>query len=407
MTEFTSENREFNPMHDYMEEIERNSRLPRNGDVVTGEVIRVTENAISVALGCKRDGVIPKNEIALEDGQTVSDAFSVGDEIQAKVLKGDDGDGNILLSTKRIVVGEHWDVISKACEDRTPVEVKVIREVSGGVIANCDEVSGFIPMSQLSDRFVEADEVKEFVGKDLTVKVIRVDQRRNKVVFSHKAYLHDERQKRLEEIWDNFAIGDVIPGKVVRFAEYGAFVDIGGVDGLLHISEISWGKLQHPSDMLSLGQEIQVKILAMDKEREKISLGYKQNNPEPWSLMGDKYKVGATVTGKVVQLKEYGAFIELEPGLDGLVHISEVADHRVETVGDELQIGQVVTAKVRELDQERRRISLSIRDAIVDGEGSAKKAEAAEEEPVEVPAEEPAKEEAEAPAEEAPDESAD
>jgi 4-hydroxy-3-methylbut-2-enyl diphosphate reductase len=357
-----SESQESNPMHEFMEEIDKSTRLPRNGEVVTGEVIQVTDGDVTINLGCKKDGVIPKSEVSLEEGQTLQDVFKEGDEVQAKVLKNDDGEGNILLSKKRVIVSEHWETINQACEDKIPLEVKVVREVNGGVIATFNEVSGFIPLSQLSDRYVE--KADEFVGQDLTVKVIRVDQKRNKVVFSHKAVLNEARQKRMQEIWESLSVGDVIDGKVMRFTEYGAFVDIGGVDGLLHISEISWGKLRHPSDMLAIGQEIKVKILSMNKEKEKISLGYKQNQPEPWSVIGQKYQVGQVIHGKAVQLKDYGVFVEIEPGLDGLVHISEIAYRRVTDISDELEVGQEVSAKILEIDQDRKRISLSIRETL-------------------------------------------
>ena len=217
-------------------------------------------------------------------------------------------------------------------------------------------------MSQLNDRYVE--KADDFLGKTLTVKISRVDQKRNKVVFSHKAYLVEERNKKVAEIWAGINVGDTIEGTVMRFTDYGAFVDIGGIDGLLHISEISWGKLRHPQEALEIGQKIKVKILSMNEEKGKISLGLKQNTPEPWSVIGEKYAVGQVVTGKVVQIKEYGAFVELEPGLDGLVHISEIAARRVTDIAEELEIGQTVSAKILEIDESKRRISLSIKETL-------------------------------------------
>jgi 4-hydroxy-3-methylbut-2-enyl diphosphate reductase len=376
MKQFNNEGNENNPMFEFMEEIDKALKLPRNGDIVTGEVIQVTDKDVIVNIGCKKDGVIPRNEVSLEPEQTLPDVFKEGDEVQAKVLKTDDGDGNILLSKKRVIISEHWDDINKALEDRSNLEVSVVKEVNGGVIALMGEVTGFIPMSQISDRYIET--AADYVGKTLAVKVMRVDQKRNKVVFSHKAVLNEERQKRMMEIWDTINVGDIIDGKVMRFTEYGAFVDIGGIDGLLHISEISWGKLRHPSELLALDQEIKVKVLSMNKEKEKISLGYKQNLPEPWSIINDKFTVGQIINGKAVQIKDYGVFVELEPGLDGLVHISEIAHRRVNVISDEIVVGQDITAKILEIDQDRKRISLSIRQTIDPQDEEAALAEEAE-----------------------------
>lgn len=356
------EQEEVNGMDALMEEIEKSLRLPGRGEVVTGEIVHVTNRYIVVNLGCKKDGIIPKEELTLDGEEELTALFKEGDEIQAKVIKTDDGDGNILLSKKKLEVNEHWDEINEALDNKSVVNAKVIKEVKGGVIAVYKEVSGFIPMSQLSDRFVE--KADEFIGKVLPVKVSRVDQKRNKAVFSHKAYLAEEKAKKVAEIWEGLHVGDIVEGTVMRFTDYGAFVDIGGLDGLLHISEISWGKLKHPQEALEIGQKVNVKILSMNTEKGKISLGLKQNQPEPWSVIDEKYQVGQVITGKVVQIKDYGAFVELEPGLDGLVHISEVAYKRVTNIADEISVGQEVNAKILEIDKERKRISLSIKETL-------------------------------------------
>ena len=353
---------ESNEMNDFMAEIEKSLKMPQRGEIVKGEVIQVGPREGYVNLGCKKDGIIPKDEIALEADQDIESMFKLGDVVEAKVLKTDDGDGNILLSRKKVEISEHWNEIIKAYEDKSFVTAKVIREVKGGVIAAYKEVTGFIPMSQLNDRYVE--KADEFIGKTLTVKVTRVDQKRNKAVFSHKAYLAEEKSKKIAEIWSSINVGDTVEGTVMRFTDYGAFVDIGGIDGLLHISEISWGKLKHPQEALKIGQKINVKILSMNEEKGKISLGLKQNTPEPWSVINENYQVGQVVEGKVVQIKEYGAFVELEPGLDGLVHISEIAHKRVTNIADEISIGQMVNAKILEIDEEKRRISLSIKETL-------------------------------------------
>lgn len=350
-------------------------RLPRLNEVVNGTVHQVTENGIIVDMGCKKDGIIPKEEVTLEGDQKLTDLFKAGDEIQAKVVKTDDGEGVITLSKKKLEVNEHWNEINDALENKTTITVKVLRQVNGGVIAAYKEVSGFIPLSQLSDKYVE--NADEFIGKELPVKVTRVDLKRGRTVFSHKAILDEEKKKQIEAVWNSLNVGDVVEGTVMRFTDYGAFVDLGGIDGLLHISEISWGKLKHPQEVLQIGDRVKVKILSMNEEKGKISLGLKQTTPEPWSVIEEKYQIGQVVTGKVVQIKEYGAFVELEPGLDGLVHISEVAHKRVNDIAEELTLGQTVEAKILEIDTERKRISLSIKRTV---EAPAEEAEAAEEE---------------------------
>lgn len=362
MSEQITENNETNIMHDLMEEIEKSIRLPKGGEIVEGTVILVSDKEVIVNLGCKKDGIVPKEEVVMEENQTLKDLFKEGDKIQAKVVKTDNGDGNILLSKKKLEIGQHWNEINEAYENKVLLDVKVVKEVRGGVLASYKEVVGFIPYSQLSNKYV--DKADEFIGKQLTVLITRVDQKKGRVVFSHKAHLQAEREKKLEEIWTALSEGDIVEGTVMRFTEYGAFVDIGGIDGLLHISEISWGKLKHPKEVLTIGEKIPVKILGMDRSSEKISLGYKQTQPEPWSLIDEKYKEGEIVEGTVVQIKEYGAFIEIAPGLDGLVHISEISHSHVDKIENELSLGQEIKAKIIEIDRERRRIGLSIKETI-------------------------------------------
>ena len=363
MSEFITENGlEQNEMLAYMEDIEKALRLPGRGEIVTGEIIAVSEKEIVVNLGCKKDGIIPKDEVSLEPGQKLSDVFKAGEQIEAKVVKTKDDDGNILLSKKKLEVNEHWNEVNEALDNKTVVNAKVTGKVKGGVIATFKEVSGFIPLSQLSDKFTE--EVDEFIGKTIPVKVIQTNPKRNRAVFSHRAVLMEEKAKKTEAFWNSIEVDDIVDGVVKRFTDYGAFVDIGGVDGLLHISEISWGKIKKPQDVLELEQQVKVKILSMNKEKGKISLGLKQTMPEPWENIESKYQVGDIIEGKVVQLKDYGAFIEIEPGLDGLVHISEIAYKRVANPANEIEIGQTVNAKILDIDTEKKRISLSIKETL-------------------------------------------
>ena len=391
MSENVTKNMEQNPMMDFMDDIEKSLRLPKPGDVIDGKVDQVMDDAVIVNMGCKKDGILRADEVVLEEGQKLSDVFKEGDDIQAKVIKSDEGEGGILLSKKRLVAVENYTELEEAMENKDVINVKLVRAVNGGVIAAYKEITGFIPMSQLSDKYVESAD--EFLGQNVDVRVIRVDTKRNRAVFSRKTVLVEEKRKAVAEVWSNLNVGDIVEGKVMRFTDYGAFVDIGGVDGLLHISEISWGKLRHPEEVLKIGDIINVKILSLNEEKGKISLGLKQTQPEPWSLVGDKYQVGDVLDGKVVQTKEYGAFVELEAGLDGLVHISEIANKRVENVSDELKVGETVKVKIMEIDPEKRRISLSIKAALPEEEAA----------PADAPAEEPAEEAPEV-AEEAKDE---
>ncbi len=393
MSENVNKSMEQNPMMDFMDDIEKSLRLPKPGDIIDGKVDQVMSDAVIVNMGCKKDGILRSDEVAIEEGQTLADLYKVGDEIKAKVIKSDDGEGGIMLSTKRLVAVENYAELEAAMENRENITVTLTRAVNGGVIAAYKEITGFIPMSQLSDRYVENAE--EFLGQTFDVRVIRVDTKRNRAVFSRKAILVDEKRKAVAEIWENLNVGDIVEGKVMRFTDYGAFVDIGGVDGLLHISEISWGKLKHPEEVLKIGDIINVKILSLNEEKGKISLGLKQTQPEPWTLVGEKYQVGDVLEGKVVQIKDYGAFVELEAGLDGLVHISEIANKRVENVFDELKVGETVNVKIMEIDPDKRRISLSIKATLPAEEAAA---EAAPEE--EAPAEEAPAEEAAAEAKE-------
>lgn len=373
MSENVTNNVEQNPMMDFLDDIEKSLRLPKPGDIVDGKVDQVRDDEVIVNMGCKKDGILRLDEVVLEEGQTLSDLFKVGDEIQAKVIKSDEGEGGIILSKKRLVAVENYAELEEAMENKENISVKLTRSVNGGVIAAYKEITGFIPMSQISDRYIE--NTNEFIGQTMDVRVIRVDTKRNRAVFSRKAVLVEEKRKAVAEIWKNLNVGDIVEGKVMRFTDYGAFVDIGGVDGLLHISEISWGKLRHPDEVLSIGDIINVMVLSLNEEKGKISLGLKQTQPEPWTLVGDKYQVGDVFQGKVVQIKEYGAFVELEAGLDGLVHISEIANKRVESVSDELAVSEIVNVKIMEIDPERKRISLSIKATLTKEEDIQRKTE--------------------------------
>jgi len=234
--------------------------------------------------------------------------------------------------------------------------------VKGGLIADVGGVRAFVPASQLSQRYVE--KIGDFVGKDMKLKIIEVDKQKKRIVASRKAVIAEEAAAKKKEAWDKLEEGIVIHGIVRRLTDFGAFVDVGGVDGLIHITDLSWGHIKHPNEVVQPNQEVDVKILSLDRDRDRIQLGYKQLQPRPWDNAQEKYPEGSIVEGKVVRITDFGAFVELEPGLDGLVHISQCALNRVAKVEDAVQVGQTVRVKVLSVDPEKKRISLSIRQVL-------------------------------------------
>ena len=362
---------------DFMAEIEATLVKIRPGQTVTGTVVQVTEDEVCVNIGYKADGLIKRSDLTQQDVQ-------LGDEIEVEVVKVNDGEGNVLLSQRNIVNRKAWEALMAKYEAGEYVEAVGKEAVKGGLIADVEGVRAFVPASQLSQRYVE--KIADFVGKDMKLKIIEVDKQKKRIVASRKAVMAEESAAKKAAAWENLEEGIVIHGIVRRLTDFGAFVDVGGVDGLIHITDLSWGRIKHPSEVVKPNQEVDVKILSLDKERERIQLGYKQLQARPWDNATEKYPEGAIVEGKAVRITEFGAFVELEPGLDGLVHISQCALNRVNKVEDAVKVGETVRVKVLSVDPEKKRISLSIRQVLEE--------EAFEEIPAEVEFEEVAAEEA-------------
>lgn len=347
-----------NEMESFMEEIEKSMRVPRRGEIITGKVINVTANEIAVNIGYKSDGVIPRDEISNDDSVDPRELVKPGDEIRVYVIKSDDGEGNILLSKKRVDAEKGWEDLQKIQESQSIVEAKVSEAVRGGVIAIARNVRCFIPASQLSDRYVS--NLDEFVGKTFNTKVTEIDRKKNKVVLTRKAVLEEENKKNKKEIYSTLEKGKVLLGTVRQITNFGAFIDLGGLDGLVHISELSWGRVKHPSEILKIGDQVKVEVLDFDKEKDKISLSIKSTLVAPWENIQNELNVGDIVTGKVVRLADFGAFIELKPGLDGLVHISQISADHIAKPSDRLKVGESVKVKVLDINTTDKRISLSI-----------------------------------------------
>lgn len=340
---------------DFMADVEKTLVKIRTGQTVTGTVVQITEDEVCVNIGYKSDGLIKKSDLTSTDCQ-------IGDEIEVEVVKVNDGEGNVVLSQRNIVNRKCWDALMEKYEAGEYVEGVGKDSVKGGLIANVMGVRAFIPASQLSQRYVE--KIDEFVGKEMTLKIIEVDKQKKRIVCSRKAYLAEESASKKKEIWEKLKEGDVIKGIVRRLTDFGAFVDIGGVDGLIHVTDLAWHRVKHPSEIVAPNQEVEVVIRSLDQERERIQLGYKQLQPRPWDVAPEKYPVGSIVEGKVVRITTFGAFVELEPGLDGLVHISQCALTRIAKVEDAVKVGDVVRVKVLAVDPQNQRISLSIREAL-------------------------------------------
>ena len=340
-----------------MEDVEKTLVQLRPGQIVTGTVVQITEDEVCVNVGYKADGLVKKSDLSSTD-------VKVGDEIEVEVVKVNDGEGNVLLSQKNIINRKAWEEIVAKQEAGEFVEGVGKEAVKGGLLADVMGVRTFIPASQLSLRYVE--KIDEFVGQTMTLKIIEIDKAKKRIVASRKQVLQVEEAARKKELWNTFEVGSIVKGTVRRLADFGAFVDIGGVDGLVHVTDLCWGRVKHPSDVVSVGQEIDVKILNVDPERERISLSYKQTQPRPWTVAGEKYPVGSVVEGKVVRITTFGAFVELEPGLDGLVHISQCALTRIAKVEDAVNVGDIVRVKVLDVNTEAKRISLSIREVLED-----------------------------------------
>ncbi|MBE5774806.1 MAG: 30S ribosomal protein S1, partial [Clostridiales bacterium] len=340
-----------------MEDVEATLVQIRPGQIITGTVVQITEDEVCVNVGYKADGLVKKSDLSSTD-------VKIGDEIEVEVVKVNDGEGNVLLSQKNIINRKAWEDIVAKQEAGEFVDGVGKEAVKGGLLADVMGIRTFIPASQLSLRYVE--KIDEFVGQPMTLKIIEIDKTKKRIVASRKAVLMEEEAEKKKAIWSTLEIGSVVKGVVRRLADFGAFVDIGGVDGLVHVTDLSWGRVKHPSDVVAVGQEIEVKILNVDAERERISLSYKQTQPRPWTVAGEKYPVGLVVEGKVVRITTFGAFVELEPGLDGLVHISQCALSRIAKVEDAVNVGDIVRVKVLDVNTEAKRISLSIREALAD-----------------------------------------
>jgi len=328
------------------------------GDVVKGKVVRIDKDEVLVDIGYKSEGVIPSTELSIRKSVDPADEVELGEEIDALVLTKEDAEGRLVLSKKRARFEKAWRRIEGAAESGEPVEGTVIEVVKGGLILDLG-VRGFLPASLVDIRRVH--NLDEFLGQTLECKVIELNRSRNNVVLSRRAVLEEERKEVREEILGRLAPGQVVEGKISNIVDFGAFVDLDGIDGLIHISELSWSHVNHPSEVVSIGDTVRIKVLDIDRSRQRISLGLKQTQEDPWQRVISTHRPGDVLEGTVTKVVAFGAFVEILPGVEGLVHISELADHHVESPTEVVEPDSTLNVKILEIDEERRRLSLSIK----------------------------------------------
>ncbi len=328
------------------------------GDVVSGQVVRIDKDEVLVDIGYKSEGVIPQNELSIRKSVDASAEVELGEEVDALVLTKEDQNGRLILSRKRARFEKAWRRIERAAESGEPVEGTVIEVVKGGLIIDLG-VRGFLPASLVDIRRVQ--NLEEYTGRAIECKVIELNRSRNNVVLSRRAVLEEERKEVRQQILDRLQPGQIVEGAISNIVEFGAFVDLDGIDGLIHISELSWSHVNHPSEILSIGQVVPVKVLDIDRDRQRISLGLKQTQEDPWQRVVDAYSLGDELSGRVTKVVSFGAFVEIMDGVEGLVHISELAQHHVENPREVVGQGDEIRVKILEIDSERRRLSLSVK----------------------------------------------
>lgn len=355
-------NNEINSMDEVMGNIETSMKSIKKGEIVKGKVITVTDEEAIVNIGYMSDGVLPKKEISDNIEQNPRDVLKENDEIYVYILEMNDGEGNVVLSKKVADREKAWDELQELFKNNTIFSVVVKEAVKGGVIASIKGIRAFIPASQLSTKFV--DNLNEFVAKTLEVKLIELDIDKQRVILSRKEVEKEQLQTKKEELLNSIKPGEKIKGVVSRLTKFGAFVDLGGLDGLVHISELSWKRINDPSEVVSVGDAVEVYVLSVDKEKNKVSLALKDVSGNPWSNAIKKYKVGDMVDGTVSKFLNFGAFVEIEPGVEGLVHISEISEERVTKIDSILSVGQKVKVKILDIDEKENRMSLSIKEAV-------------------------------------------
>ena len=343
----------------FEEMLEKSFKTLNTGEKVTGIVTAIGPTEVQVDLGCKQAGYISIDELSADPSVKPEDVVKVGDEIETYIIRVNDVEGYAMLSKKRLDAVKVWEDIETAREEKTTLEGKVTEENKGGIVVNVKGVRVFVPASQSG--LPRGAELSAMIGQTVSLRITEVNRARRRVVGSIKAVTYEARQAAQAEIWENIEVGKHYTGTVKSMTSYGVFVDIGGVDGMVHISELSWSRIKNPAEVVSVGDTLDVYVISFDPEKRKISLGVKDRSCNPWDKFMSTYHVGDVAQVRIVKLMTFGAFAEVVPGVDGLIHISQIADRRIEKPGDVLAEGDIVDAKITAIDEEKQKISLSIR----------------------------------------------
>jgi ribosomal protein S1 len=347
----------------------------RTGDILQGRVVHISQDDVLVDVGAKSEGIIHLRDLSHRRVERAEDVVQLGDVISVYVLGYEGDEGALKLSKRRADEEQAWERLEEAQKNNEVLEAPVVEVVKGGLVADVG-LRGFIPASLIAPVFVH--DLQPFLGEMVRVRVVEIDRHKRRAILSRKDVLAEETRAKQDEVWSKIAEGQIWEGTVKSVTDFGAFVDLGGVDGLLHISEMSWSRINHPSEILEVGQPLRVKVIRLNPEKGKISLGLRQVEGNPWDAAVDRYVEGRIYRGQVVRLAQFGVFVQLEPGIDGLVHISQLADYRVGHPSEVVQVGDEVAVKVLQVEPDRKRISLSKRDADQEGGLGAAEADLAE-----------------------------
>ena len=345
---------------DFLAAIDQTIKYFNDGDIVEGTVVKVDHDEVLLDIGYKTEGVIPSRELSIKHDVDPGEVVEVGDEVDALVLTKEDKEGRLILSKKRAQYERAWGTIEQLKENDEPVTGTVIEVVKGGLILDIG-LRGFLPASLVEMRRVR--DLQPYIGQEIEAKIIELDKQRNNVVLSRRAWLEQTQSEVRSEFLHQLQKGQVRKGVVSSIVNFGAFVDLGGVDGLVHVSELSWKHIDHPGEVVTVGDEVTVEVLDVDLDRERVSLSLKATQEDPWRVFARTHAIGQIVPGKVTKLVPFGAFVRVEEGIEGLVHISELAERHVEVPDQIVTVGQELMVKVIDIDLERRRISLSLKQA--------------------------------------------